>query len=227
VVIFTSGGPEDTRIAAEANSDGQGACLGGAENIVISELFPDVDRVPQIRCLPPMELRPSFSTAKTMVGYLRDADAKNLGDPHWEEFIVELCSESPNFKALWACNDVAVPVSRTKQSVPSTACRCSGYALCRLATETRRRCGRKKGTMTKPSPVDRGSPVRSFIRWPIARNPFVRRHFGGQHRRCRSAAPATERLGDGLESVDRFGGLACERLPTVILTSIPQYLDSG
>ncbi|MFD0364784.1 hypothetical protein ACFQZZ_25375 [Nocardia sp. GCM10030253] len=29
--------------------------------------------------------------------------------------MVELCSESPNFKALWARNDVAVPVSRTKQ----------------------------------------------------------------------------------------------------------------
>ncbi|WP_406239628.1 helix-turn-helix transcriptional regulator [Nocardia sp. NBC_01009] len=57
----------------------------------------------------------NWDDLRRMVGYLRGAYAKNLGDPYWEEFIVELCSESPNFKALWARNDVAVPVSRTKQ----------------------------------------------------------------------------------------------------------------
>ncbi|MFQ6395315.1 hypothetical protein ACLMAJ_17835 [Nocardia sp. KC 131] len=57
----------------------------------------------------------NWDDLRRMVGYLRGAYAKNLGDPHWEEFIVELCSESLNFKALWARNDVAVPVSPTKQ----------------------------------------------------------------------------------------------------------------
>jgi hypothetical protein len=36
-----------------------------------------------------------------MVGYLCGAYAKNLGDPGWEDFIAELCSESENFAALW------------------------------------------------------------------------------------------------------------------------------
>ncbi|MEV0296951.1 hypothetical protein [Nocardia sp. NPDC050710] len=48
-----------------------------------------------------------------MVGYLRGAYAKDLGDPGWEEFVTELCSESEVFASLWALDDVAVPTSRT------------------------------------------------------------------------------------------------------------------
>jgi transcriptional regulator with XRE-family HTH domain len=55
-----------------------------------------------------------WDALRRMVGYLRGAYGKNLGDPHWEEFIAELCAESEVFASLWALNDVAVPASRTK-----------------------------------------------------------------------------------------------------------------
>ncbi|WP_040778330.1 helix-turn-helix transcriptional regulator [Nocardia pneumoniae] len=57
----------------------------------------------------------NWDDLRRMVGYLRGAYAKNLGDPDWEEFIAELCSQSASFASLWALNDVAVPASRTKQ----------------------------------------------------------------------------------------------------------------
>ncbi|MFQ6395328.1 helix-turn-helix transcriptional regulator [Nocardia sp. KC 131] len=57
----------------------------------------------------------NWDDLRRMVGYLRGAYGKNLGDPGWEDFIAELCSESESFASLWALNDVAVPVSRTKQ----------------------------------------------------------------------------------------------------------------
>ncbi|MEV0030217.1 helix-turn-helix transcriptional regulator [Nocardia sp. NPDC050793] len=56
----------------------------------------------------------NWDDLRRMVGYLRGAYAKNLGDPSWEEFIAELCSESESFASLWALNDVAVPANRTK-----------------------------------------------------------------------------------------------------------------
>ncbi|MGV9816985.1 helix-turn-helix transcriptional regulator [Nocardia xishanensis] len=56
----------------------------------------------------------NWDDLRRMVGYLRGAYAKNLGDPGWEEFIAEMCSESETFASLWALNDVAVPASRTK-----------------------------------------------------------------------------------------------------------------
>ncbi len=56
----------------------------------------------------------NWDDLRRMVGYLRGAHAKNLGDPGWEEFVAELCSESETFASLWALNDVAVPASRTK-----------------------------------------------------------------------------------------------------------------
>ncbi|MFI9408696.1 helix-turn-helix transcriptional regulator [Nocardia gamkensis] len=59
--------------------------------------------------------RHNWDDLRRMVGYLRGAYAKNLGDPQWEDFIAELCVESESFASLWALNDVAVPVSRTKQ----------------------------------------------------------------------------------------------------------------
>lgn len=49
-----------------------------------------------------------------MVGYLRSAYGKNLDDPTWTEFIDDLVDGSAVFAALWARNDVAVPVDRTK-----------------------------------------------------------------------------------------------------------------
>ncbi|MFI7000792.1 helix-turn-helix transcriptional regulator [Nocardia sp. NPDC050175] len=52
---------------------------------------------------------------RRMVAYLRSAYAKNLDDPSWQEFIEEMCSESADFAALWARNDVAVPSNRIKQ----------------------------------------------------------------------------------------------------------------
>ncbi|MET7772213.1 helix-turn-helix transcriptional regulator [Nocardia sp. NPDC005366] len=57
----------------------------------------------------------NWDDLRRMVGYLRGAYAKNIGDPGWEDFIAELCSESAHFASLWARNDVAIPASRTKQ----------------------------------------------------------------------------------------------------------------
>ncbi|WP_431957889.1 helix-turn-helix transcriptional regulator [Nocardia lijiangensis] len=51
---------------------------------------------------------------RRMVGYLRGAYVKSLGDPEWEDFIAEMCERSREFAMLWARNDVAVPGSRTK-----------------------------------------------------------------------------------------------------------------
>ncbi|MGW4243327.1 helix-turn-helix transcriptional regulator, partial [Nocardia sp. NPDC004722] len=49
-----------------------------------------------------------------MVGYLRAAYARNLGDPEWVEFIDEMVTLSPRFAELWARNDVALPLGRTR-----------------------------------------------------------------------------------------------------------------
>ncbi|MTE17086.1 helix-turn-helix transcriptional regulator [Nocardia aurantiaca] len=49
-----------------------------------------------------------------MVGYLRGAYARNLGDPEWVAFIDEMVSASPHFAELWARNDVALPLGRTR-----------------------------------------------------------------------------------------------------------------
>lgn len=49
-----------------------------------------------------------------MVGYLRSAYARNLGDPEWVRFIDDLVQQSPHFAELWARNDVALPLGRTR-----------------------------------------------------------------------------------------------------------------
>ncbi|MEC3957071.1 helix-turn-helix transcriptional regulator [Nocardia sp. CDC153] len=49
-----------------------------------------------------------------MVGYLRAAYARNIGDPEWVAFIDEMVALSPRFAELWARNDVAVPLGRTR-----------------------------------------------------------------------------------------------------------------
>ncbi|WP_439957701.1 MmyB family transcriptional regulator, partial [Nocardia jejuensis] len=50
-----------------------------------------------------------------MVGYLRAAYVKHLQDPEWCAFVDEMCSESEQFATMWARNDVAVPVGRTRR----------------------------------------------------------------------------------------------------------------
>ncbi|WP_328601421.1 helix-turn-helix transcriptional regulator [Nocardia terrae] len=49
-----------------------------------------------------------------MVGYLRSAYARNLGDPEWVAFIDDMVARSPHFAELWARNDVALPLGRTR-----------------------------------------------------------------------------------------------------------------
>lgn len=49
-----------------------------------------------------------------MVGYLRAAYARNLGDPAWIDLIERLCATSAMFAELWDRNDVAVPANRTR-----------------------------------------------------------------------------------------------------------------
>lgn len=49
-----------------------------------------------------------------MVGYLRSAYGKHLGDPSWTEFIASMVNDSPAFATLWARNDVSLPLARTK-----------------------------------------------------------------------------------------------------------------
>ncbi|MFI6044896.1 helix-turn-helix transcriptional regulator [Nocardia sp. NPDC051321] len=59
--------------------------------------------------------RSSMDDLRRMVAYLRGAYAKNLDDPTWQRFIEEMCTDSADFAALWARNDVAVPSNRIKQ----------------------------------------------------------------------------------------------------------------
>ncbi|AYF79509.1 XRE family transcriptional regulator [Nocardia yunnanensis] len=49
-----------------------------------------------------------------MVGYLRAAYARNIGDPEWVAFIDDMVSASPRFAEMWARNDVALPLGRTR-----------------------------------------------------------------------------------------------------------------
>jgi transcriptional regulator with XRE-family HTH domain len=49
-----------------------------------------------------------------MVGQLRVAYAKHVGDPTWTHFIRRIEAESPRFAAAWAAHDVAQPGSYSK-----------------------------------------------------------------------------------------------------------------
>ncbi|MGW5309215.1 helix-turn-helix transcriptional regulator [Nocardia thailandica] len=51
---------------------------------------------------------------RRMVAYLRGAYVKHLDDSAWTALIDELHTHSPEFRELWARNDVAVPANRTK-----------------------------------------------------------------------------------------------------------------
>ncbi|HEX6451021.1 MAG TPA: helix-turn-helix transcriptional regulator [Trebonia sp.] len=50
----------------------------------------------------------------SMVGTLRAAYAKHVGDPAWTQFIRRLEAESPKFAAAWEEHDVAQPSSHSK-----------------------------------------------------------------------------------------------------------------
>ncbi|HEY1705873.1 MAG TPA: helix-turn-helix transcriptional regulator [Trebonia sp.] len=50
-----------------------------------------------------------------MVGALRAAYAKHVGDPAWTQFIHRMEAESPTFAAAWAEHDVAQPASHSKR----------------------------------------------------------------------------------------------------------------
>jgi hypothetical protein len=50
----------------------------------------------------------------SMVGALRAAYAKHVGDPAWTQFIRRLEAESPKFAAIWAEHDVTQPSSHPK-----------------------------------------------------------------------------------------------------------------
>ena len=49
-----------------------------------------------------------------MVGQLRAAYSKHLGDPAWTHFIRRLEAESPAFAESWAAHDVAQPTGMVK-----------------------------------------------------------------------------------------------------------------
>jgi transcriptional regulator with XRE-family HTH domain len=49
-----------------------------------------------------------------MVGQLRAAYGKHVGDPAWTHFIRRLEARSPDFAQAWAAHDVAVPTSYAK-----------------------------------------------------------------------------------------------------------------
>jgi len=49
-----------------------------------------------------------------MVGQLRVASSKHLGDPAWTHFIRRLEAESPSFAEAWAAHDVAQPTGMVK-----------------------------------------------------------------------------------------------------------------
>ena len=49
-----------------------------------------------------------------MVGQLRAAYSKHLGDPAWTHFVRRLEAESPAFAEAWAAHDVAQPSGMVK-----------------------------------------------------------------------------------------------------------------
>ncbi|MFD6352255.1 helix-turn-helix transcriptional regulator [Nocardia tengchongensis] len=65
-------------------------------------------------CCTPYPVNSEPDHLARMVGYLRAAYARNLGDPEWTQFIDGMVSDSPHFAELWARNDVALPVGRTR-----------------------------------------------------------------------------------------------------------------
>ena len=63
-------------------------------------------------CCSPMPQQDQYSA--TLVGQLRAAYGRHIGDPAWTHFIGRLEAQSPVFAALWAAHDVTRPASYVK-----------------------------------------------------------------------------------------------------------------
>jgi transcriptional regulator with XRE-family HTH domain len=64
-------------------------------------------------CCTPLENQGSYCVV--LVGQLRAAYGRHLGDPAWTHFIRRLEAVSPEFAEAWASHDVAQPTSHTKR----------------------------------------------------------------------------------------------------------------
>ncbi|MFC9660279.1 helix-turn-helix transcriptional regulator [Nocardia sp. NPDC127606] len=91
-----------------------------AHNVAYRTLFPCfTDNVLRRVFMTPDCCNPYAHNAddlRRMVAYLRGAYAKHADDPTWQSLVNELSTDSPAFAALWASNDVAVPVSLIKEA---------------------------------------------------------------------------------------------------------------
>ncbi|GAB2545291.1 helix-turn-helix transcriptional regulator [Nocardia heshunensis] len=81
--------------------------LTGSRNVLRKVFLAD-------ECCTPYPANSEPDHLARMVGYLRAAYARNLGDPEWVAFIDEMVRDSPHFAELWARNDVALPLGRTR-----------------------------------------------------------------------------------------------------------------
>jgi transcriptional regulator with XRE-family HTH domain len=96
-----------------------------AWNAVYAAIFPAVTSAPpserntllsvftSLPCCAPYDNH-QMSCA-VMVGQLRAAYGKHVGDPTWTHFIRRLEAESPTFAEFWAAHDVAQPTGMVKQ----------------------------------------------------------------------------------------------------------------
>jgi transcriptional regulator with XRE-family HTH domain len=96
-----------------------------AWNGVYSALFPGVTEAPPgerntllvnltaAPCCSPLQDHESHCVA--LVGQLRAAYGRHVGDPAWTHFIRRLEAVSPAFAEAWASHDVALPTSHTKR----------------------------------------------------------------------------------------------------------------
>src|SRR6185437_12429188 len=96
-----------------------------AWNDVYAALFPGITEAPPGErntllvnltdrpCCSPLEDQESHCLA--LVGQLRAAYGRHVGDPAWTHFIRRLEALSPAFAEAWASHDVAQPSSRTKR----------------------------------------------------------------------------------------------------------------
>src|ERR1700742_1223233 len=95
-----------------------------AWNRIYAALFPRLVQTPAAErntllscltgpaCCSPMPQQDQYSA--TLVGQLRAAYGKHVGDPAWTHFIGRLNMQSPVFAALWAGHDVTRPASYVK-----------------------------------------------------------------------------------------------------------------
>jgi len=102
-----------------------------AWNDVYAALFPGITEAPPGErntllvnltdrpCCSPLEDQESHCLA--LVGQLRAAYGRHVGDPAWTHFIRRLEALSPAFAEAWASHDVAQPSSRTKRFRHPTA----------------------------------------------------------------------------------------------------------